>query len=622
MSIQLVLGDKTMEIDPSDPPRDAEFTALLQKLRSSKVNFAEIGQLVHIYRMDASSSFALLGLLSTPETEETEGISQEAVETLILSAALCIQHGKDPNPAFRQLRYVRDKRIDLLKGLFLLKSGEFEDAEFLFSKIGYKFGLERVYLETNKARAVNSTDFRIRCYAGPQAWRTIPSDADTLALPQDLKYRIGISGTFENATNLDVQVRLLSAKINKLSEPPHNVRAQLKELLRKTKADAEIYYLIGKTYHLEGNKEEAVEFYKNALSADPTYKPALWNLSRIKDEPADSVPNEYTSVRDYKALRSVSHDILPNADGCSESVREIIYLAAYLSGEHKHTALNPEIFSKEPPVFEKEVVYNNMAILLADSDSSQAEKLLKQALAIGNEKYLNILEYNLGVLKGDLKLLQDSPFEEALQHIALLTNDLSNGNNVYNLNPELREFIMMRDGKAENIEPLELLMKENRLITALCLGSLLINCFLKTKDASLLDRAYEVYRKFPTSFYAVNGIGVVYALKERPELALEVFKQISSELIGAYINIAKCYALMGAYKPAIMALAKYISVGGPKQTVNLISQLCHTVSDGSLTEWCHNSKELNGLLGTLPENDENFKKDSEQLKERRKKRHL
>ena len=231
---------------------------------------------------------------------------------------------------------------------------------------------------------------------------------------------------------------------------------------------AEVLYLIGKVFHLDGNLEGAKKFYKNSLNFDKDYIPSEYNLRRINEEGTSfsddmnwkCVSNIQGSINDYKAIMNVKNlKYNLNLNFCSAKIRKICSLILSAKALERHSVKYLEhLILNNDCLFDKKVLMNNLAVInyynctgILDDDIESknivkvknlakvdtefidesksieliSSSILKRALEL-ESKYTNILKYNLGIITRDVSLFHDLPFLETKSVISLIKREETN----------------------------------------------------------------------------------------------------------------------------------------------------------------------------------------------------
>lgn len=466
----------------------------------------------------------------TPSKACVEPYSRERVQIYVLG--LMLHHHMDFKDLMESLRHVKDRRLDMLRGFALLGHKQYEDAEFLFDRIGYRRGVEICRLSRKDRMVSKSPDPVILCYADSSNWKLIEADTKN----KDFLFRIGQSDTYQNEDNLDVQLTLIDQSILRASSGLNMVE-QLEGSLDKLTAlrdhgivSAEIVYMIGKIYHIMQKHEPAAEEYKRALSLDKDYFPARFNLSRITGSLIDT-DIKAPCVCDYNALLALRHcEFDVDLRHCSDLVRRLGWTIIQSRSMDKST-LSSFGFLRE--YVDADALDNNAAIILNNDTSAEA---LQSLLGRCSPEIKDYVFYNLSVIKGDLGMLEECALPEARMHIDLLTKNT----NVSDIS--LRAYLTLSK---------DLVKGRHDVFSRILHGCICIDEFVLQGTLSSLDEAEDAFMSAKNSMYCVNGLGVCAAFRGNYQTATKLFGQIVEEYEGAYRNLGNSYFLEGDYSRAI-----------------------------------------------------------------------
>ena len=92
---------------------------------------------------------------------DNSSIEKKYVSVNIEVLGLVIYHNIDPKIYFDDLSDIKDRRIDFLKGIYKLKCRVFEDATFLFNKVGYKRGIDICNVSRGSQNILTSSDCKM-----------------------------------------------------------------------------------------------------------------------------------------------------------------------------------------------------------------------------------------------------------------------------------------------------------------------------------------------------------------------------------------------------------------------------------------------------------------------------
>lgn len=565
--LYIALGGERLAVDPAALPTGEAFTAMLKQLEGGQPSLASLVQLIQLYRRDDAASARLLALAE-------HMYSPKDPEVQIMALGLAIQHGRDPRALLNELRYSSDRRVTFLKAMYLYKIGEMEDTAFLFTKIGYTSGIERVRLLRGESGLGESTDWRMRCFATSTEWPNATGLAVREGASPSFLFRIGAADTCEDPANVDAQlataVRALASSAPDLPAIAQRLSALDAQMTTKS---AEVRYLVGQAFHRQNDHEEAVAWYKQALQVDPAYRPAQWNLCRIQQARLPfAVPYSggHSAVHDYHALWAYAHnDYSVPLDGCSPEVGRLLRLIARArAGDSRVAEALIEQANVQPPVLPPAALFNNAALLLASQDSDRAVKLLAKARDLADADLLPVIDYNSCVLTKDVAMLENTPFPEALEYVSYFTGEDSQAS------ASLSAFMAAERCADDAQTKLQALVqsdqKETRRFAAVCLGIFnLWKCLAgdasKPEFKDAMVKVIEQLKKCGSSVYAVNGIGVAYAVLGALKPAQRIFCQITPDYPAARANLARCLLLSGDYAAAFdLLLAEAKAPGGAR----------------------------------------------------------
>jgi tetratricopeptide (TPR) repeat protein len=569
--LQLTLRNAQVSVDPHNLPLNSEFDKLFNLLSQNNTPPENLEELAYLYRNHIKHAESLLDLANSTADyiADPKFYEKQIISIKISRLGLFLHHNKDPHELFENLKFIQDKRIDFLKAFYFYNRGEIEDALFLFNKISYKFGIELCYIKLNKKEELlKSSDIRMKCYGSSKEWlilkeRIAKSNEDKQyveSLNKNFLFRIGLSNEYLDPENLDVQLSILSANLNKLNM--EEIENKLSEFVAQNIQNSEIFYLLGKIHHLKNNTFEASKFYNLSLDKEKGYVPAEYNLKRIQ---GTLMAAAYPSVADYNALVNIKNsnfDIDLNL--CSEQIRKVCLLIIH--------ARNRQDFSSQikglEHLFDREVIANNMAIICKDKEN--AIKILEESVIDCNKKYEEALKYNLGIIKEDTSILNELFFPESMLNVHYLEYKHSNGS-VLNLESPIRGYLEKNIG---------ILREKKTLISDLFVASILI-------EHDKIEEAIEIYKNNSGSFYSINGLGVCYALMGNITCAIKMFRQVQHECADALINLANCYVLKSNIKEAAECLLQYIKGNSiTMQADNMLRTICYLEKDLKLINKC------------------------------------
>lgn len=467
--------------------------------------------------------------LDMAEEKCSSDIQQENIK--IQKAGLMIQHGLDAKHLLEELQPSNDKRVDFLRGMFLLNMNQLEDAKFCFEKICYKNGLERCAVMNGETKDMPaSSDPVIKCYSSSKNWKDFDLSIDN----NDFLYIIGKSSVFDNKENVDIRIKHIEQEIDGSSDTVvlNGLVDKLNSLVNGGVSSPQILYDIGKVHHILGNYECAVQWYEKALGLDKDYLPAKFNIARIKDEPIDD-KHRYIVVQDFNAIVSMKNLVFDvDLHDCSEFVRKLCWVIVQARNMNKSVLAEMESVSRyiDHAAFE-----NNRAILM---DSSESIGILESLLKSIDFDRSEFVKYNLGILKKDAKLLEGCILAEARLHCDYLNH------NVDTQDERLRAYLTGNRSIIHTTDdPFCAIFVGNKLLDEFA-GSFYL-------DVGLLDEAEMVFRSSASSPLCINGLGICAAFKGNIAVAIKLFGQITSEFPDALRNLAFCYLLQKDYDRAV-----------------------------------------------------------------------
>lgn len=495
---------------------------------------------------------------------------------LIHILGLEIYHKKDFKNLLNSLSNVVDKRLDLLRGMGCLELKQYEDAELYFSKISYKKGIEICsFLKNKKSETKNEI---IKCYFNSCNWDNFEGKTNNL----DFLFRIGKSKKYFNKDNIDVQLTLLDQKINNVSNNLCKIRDDLCKLcgdddtiFNNTSNDGlkspEIYYMIGKTYHLEKNYEKAVEIYKKVLLIDSSYEPAQFNLNKILELPFIGKSNNI-SVSDFNcliALKNLNFNI--DFSHCSELIRKIGYFVKtfrnliintstitthsidnIITNNNNCLNFNDKFLSNITILkdyFNNVILENNLAIFYyLNGEKEKSISILNNLILNCSDNNLKeFLNYNLGIFKSDLKILSECSFSEAK-----IVYDYLN-NNINTTDQNLKSYLLIRNSHNQNndnnlLELKGILDGRKDVFSSILYGCIYID---SASNDMMISMAENIFMNHLNSKYCINGLGICAVMRGKYKNAVEIFKKIIEDFPECKINLGFTYFLMKDFKNAL-----------------------------------------------------------------------
>lgn len=595
---------KSFNIDPLNLPDEEKFDEMKKKIiESTIITPREITEIAYLYRKEFVKAKEIYEIaLNKVDVENSKQINDIKIYILGLKT----QHGVAKESDFYEMSMVEDKRLDLLKGFYLYNKREYGKAYLLFSKIDYRMGMCLTSAESQNSGIYEEiNEAKIACYSNSRLWKEYKKKDENI----DFLYRIGQSERYENENNIDVILRRIE---DELKEGCGNDRLEehiqsLVNLKNTYNNSTEILYLLGKINHIRENYEIAKEYYMQVLAIDGDYMPAVLNLCKINGE-MNLKNSKYTAINDAIALISIKnkkYDV--NINECSDCVRKICrlvikdiknetsiindyeqlilgnYFKNIQDGSEKQIIngwISKDLYEGAEIgeiLFEKEAIYNNLAIL--EKDKKKSCDLLVNALSFGSEEYEDYLKYNLGVLKEDIELLRSLHMKEAKLQISLLKKDA-------NIDcDKLKAYILHE----QNLEESERLFKKiaeenedvNKLYADIWLGCINIDKYLKTNKTMYLEEASKFFMKNVRSFYSVNGLGVIEYLYGRYKYALKYFEFISGEYDKVFYNIACCHISMKNYSKAAEMMTEYLKIHNWDIKAKSLLDFCNVQAKGN-----------------------------------------
>ncbi|ELA41467.1 uncharacterized protein VICG_01451 [Vittaforma corneae ATCC 50505] len=477
-------------------------------------------------------------LLDMAEKRCSSELQQENVD--IQKAGLMIQHKLDVKPLLEKLQSSDDKRVDFLRGVFLLNMNQIEDAEFCFEKIGYKNGLERCAVMKKDTKEMSiSNDPIVKCYFSSKNWSKFDASVDN----NNFLYIIGKSDVFDDKENVDIKIKHIEQEIDSSTDAMilNGLIDKLNALICEGVSSPQILYDIGKIYHILENYESAAQWYEKALSLDIDYLPAKFNLSRIKNELVEC-KHKCTAIRDFNAIVSLKNLVFDvDLNDCSDFVRKLCWIIIQARNMNKSAIPEMKSISK---YIDHVALENNKAILMDNDTSIEIFQNLMKNIDFNR---LEFVKYNLGVSKRDVKLLEECSLPEAHLYCDYLKNNISTSD------IKLRAYLTGDKSLVHDMnDPFCVIFVGNKLLDEFT-GS---HCL----DTSLLDKAEAVFRSSTSSPLCINGLGICAVFKNNITVAIKLFNQITSEFSGAFKNLGFCYLLQKNYAKAVDCFLQMSSV--------------------------------------------------------------
>lgn len=592
------INNKEFEISENSQMTSTDFLQLESHVGDCDVEtILEIAYLLRFNYQQSRSLFDIAFL------KERNLLKRENIQISIIG--LMLQHKQDIR-SFLEDSYVGgNKQMEYLKGLFFMNNGQYEDAEFLFEAAGFKKGMEVCKVMRNDVEEMSkSSNPVVQCYLSSKNWKNFKN----FDVNEIFKFIVhgpeGMKELDQNSfENFDVKVTLLVNELEKLEQQIRirkegqiemgsavenqsvqglrGVQAQLNcgsdtkldemnlklNLLRdkfielSDKPSAYLLYLIGKIYHLQNNFKMAEEWYNRALSIENCYPPAMFNLCRIQGiQYVSDMKN--SEIQDHNALISLEK-LNFNLDLNSDLVRRLCRVTIQARKMDKTIITDLESLRG---YFNEIEVTNNLSILKEGSESIENLENLIQRVSPMYKEYIC---YNLGVMKGDERILKECLLPEAQLQLDFLRKDKST------LSHDLKAYLNREDGLMSSVndpvsnKPDSSSPFENILNGFICIDTFLIN----RDDFNYLNKAEALFMKESNSIYSVNGLGICAALRGNISSAITLFQQIGDQFDGALKNLGNCYVILKQFGKAIDFYIKYGKLNNKdKETLEFLAE--------------------------------------------------
>lgn len=555
-----VIVDSSTEINVEDGIALNDATFKIMRSALSSHSYDEVLKLSFFLRSNYAQSSELLDLASTMANSQMQ---EEALK--IQRAGLMLQHNQDAKDILDELQYSTSKKADFLRGIFFLKTEQFDEAELHFSRVNYKRGLDMCIILRNDAEKMALlTDPVALCYKSSKYWPEFKSSVKN----NDFQFVIGNSDVFENVENIDVQIKFIEQEIEKRTSSTKEclpgdfqpLLLKLLELVDGGNINPQLFYDIAKIYHLIKDYENATRWYEKTLGLDGKYIPAKFNLCRIQDTIFDEtyVNNE---VYDYNALLSLKKHIFDiDTSFCSGPVRKLCWIV--IQARNMDKSILPELESVSS-LFDPIVVANNKAVLLKNQESVL---ILENLLTRVDSRYQEYILYNLGILKEDIGVLEQCEFQQATYFRDYLLK------NVDTADVRLRGFLT---------EDERLLKDQDDPFCRILLGNKYLSDFENKGhvDTEFLENAEAQFLLEPNSPFSINGLGIVAFFRNNIPSAIRMFNQIIDEYPGAFRNLANCYFVLEDYTKAQELFLKAVDNSPSKEDEKVLTYLANKTRD-------------------------------------------
>lgn len=515
-------SNKIIEVTKDTQMDNTTFDMLVESLSSNTI--ADVIELAYFLRSNYTQASRLLDV-----AEKKTQTPEDKQEAQIQRAALMVQHRKDAKEILDRLEGTDDRRYEFVRGVFLLNNGQCEDAQFCFEKVGYKRGLEMCTVMRKDVKAMgSSTDSVVKCYYSSENWELLEPTKES----RDFLYRIGKSEVFNNENNIDVQLKQIEDEIDTTEDKEvlAGLGEKLSRLISEGYNSAEIFYNIGKTYHIREESTIASKWYEKALEIDENYLPAEFNLARIN---GTSVKGRHRSsaVSDYNAITAMGNlEFDVDLNGCSEPIRKLCW--TIIQSRLLNEAVLSEIDNLKSCV-SAVVVENNKAILL---DNDQSVKICTELLNTADTSHSEFIKYNLGIFKKDPNILDGCSIPEAQIYRDYFRKNTNTAN--LRLRAYLTENWHLLDGMDDTF-------------SVIFTGNGLLNEYsMLDRKGDALDKAEAAFRRCLGSPYCINGLGICAVYRNNVDVAIRLFSQILSETPAAGVNLGLCYLIREDYKRA------------------------------------------------------------------------
>lgn len=552
-----------------------------ENTKLDKTAFASLCKALHSYELDSilEVAYHIRGnysqschLLEMAEEKSRSNSQQNHVK--IQRIGLMIQHKMNVRSLMEEFRDSTDRRIDFLKGVFFLNNGQLEDAQFCFERASYKKGLDRcAVMKNDRSSMATSTDPVVRCYYSSRNWKSFNSfngfNGSSFNYPidnADFLYIIGKSTVFDHKENIDVQIREIEQEIDNWNpNKSNNLVGRLKQLIDGGVNSPQVLYDLGKIYHLLKDHENATLWYERVLGLDRNYLPAKFNLARIKNTPVED-RHKYPDVQNYNVIYSLKNLIFDvDIYNCDDWVKNLYHTI------HRSRNLNKAVLGGIESIsrYINSVVFGNNKAILMENDESIL--ILGDLLKTADSQYSDFIRYNLGILKRDIKLLEESKLPEARVYFDYFTK------NANTTDIKLKAYLL---------DDRSLLQGENDSFCAIFIGNKLLDEYIAStpRNIALLEEAEVLFRSYADFPLCINGLGICAALGGNYSAAVKLFSQITVEYPPALKNLAFCYLLQKKYGKAVECLLKNENIEFSKKDENVLLYLVDQARDLRLVD--------------------------------------
>lgn len=498
----------------------------------------EMADLAIFYRNDKNFCLKILNYAmeqaenqdSSSAFEFVDPNSKENIQILLLGVHL--QYMMDCKPLLNLLKHTKDKRLDLLRGIIFMNNGQLDEALFWFNKIQYRKGIDIINLKKNNK--IESDDDIVKCFQSSKNWKR---EFNTEGIRKDFLYRINKSDEYENEDNVDVIISSVERSIE--AGKLNGVIAKLESL--ESINSQEVYYLLGKVYHIQGDYDKAVHYYELSCK-DRDYIPARFNLCRIQGTPFKTKISN-SSVADYNALLSLKNKKkIVDISNCSNLVSRISYFCNSIKDalfSKTSTNLN---FEEMENHLDLVALRNNKGILESYRNTKNAISIFEDLLSgiVYDPSVVEYLKYNLGCVKQDTSLLQSLDVPEAKFVLDLLNNNLDTENS------DLKCYLFYKNDRFHELP------ESNGFFYNLLLG--IYNLDKNPTKAELL------LSKITDSPDSANGLGILALKENKIQKAIKYFKSVEMK-INVDLNLGLAYFMDKKWNKSIEYLINEIKRG-------------------------------------------------------------
>lgn len=529
--VQIAINPNSkIEIEKDTLLDDKTFNLVLNALNNHTVN--EILDVFYFLRSNFDHSTALLNLaeIKSNNSSQLENIKIQRI-------GLMLQHNHNVKDLLSELKHNTEKRVEFLRGVFFISCNQIDDALFTFEKINYKPGIEKCAVLKNLRREMSlSEDPVVKCYFSSKNWANFNEDIKN----KDFLYTIGKSKSFDHIDNIDVQIKQIEECID--NKAYTGLITKLLSFIDNGFSSPQIFYDIGKIYHLTDDYEKAIQWYEKSLSLEKVYLPAKFNLARIKNRTIEDKCN-YSAVSDFNSIISMkmlNFDV--DLNNCTDRIRKICWTIIQARKLNKLAVSEFECLEND---VDSVSIENNKALLLTDEKSvknnEKSIKILENLLKKADSNYLEFIKYNLGILRKDIKLLEECNVPEAQLYIDYFNN------NSHTSDLRLKAYIT---------DDINLIQDKNDPFFIIFSGNKLLEEYIKNNDDQILEKAEETFRLNISSPFCINGLALCAVFRNNISAALKLFNQIINDVSGVYKNIALCYLIQKDYQKSMEWLLK------------------------------------------------------------------